>query len=472
MRLGFAGLTPLQEAVLTGSPGDVAAQIAHSRAVPDQNMFLQSALHLAVWRPQHLQALLQGSLDIDQPDWAGRTPLMYAAATGTTEVAIALLAAGASLWREDDLFKHHDFLHYAVNATHWNLVIAALEVVKSAPRSFSTSEVQNLLDAAIIAWAKQGGERRKSKHLHTLLAMGADANVVFSWRSDQFTLLHRITTIEDVDILVAGGFRKFDHQNSEGAHPLMHLARLDDPQLVQKCIDNGSLTNHQDRAGRTALYAIAQDIRTLIGQPLTSSHYNHYGLKKLECAEVLLKHGADAFLGDQCQCACSVLGCTPGHLLLKECRRLWLTGNISALPRSQYYLCREWLDLIQEVNGLERAKQCLLDIIRLARFEQHGLTHTCCRRSSSEACNSWTNLEEEEVNEIRDEEKELVSEFESAMTEVERDINSGADLDTLFFAEVNKLIEVRNERQRSLFLGSRTRSNKVIHPEFHVLVIC
>ena len=36
------------------------------------------------------------------------------------------------------------------------------------------------------------------------------------------------------------------------------------------------------------------------------------------CIENLLDKGADPCLGDKCQCACSRMGCTPSHLLLKE----------------------------------------------------------------------------------------------------------------------------------------------------------
>jgi ankyrin repeat protein len=419
-------------------------------------MLHQSALHLAVWRPHHLKLLLDGSLEINQQDWAGRTPLMYAAAAGITEVAISLVKAGADLWVEDNLYGSHDFIHYAVRSTHWDLAIEVLDFVRQSP-TFSSDELRSLLNTAIILWAGERSERRKSEHFDSLLTWGADPDIKFTfgweWHYEESnTLLHSISTLRDFDSLVTAGFKSFNHENSTGAHPLMKLVQSNDPQLVQKCIDSGSFVHHQDHFGHTALHVCAEALRDSFLSHVTERW--DLSFKIFESAEVLLRHGSDPFLGDRCRCACSTMGCTPTHILLKEYRKFWTTGYHN-LPRSQYYMSLEWLDLIRKVNGLASAKQCVLDMLRQVRFEELGLTHTCCRKASSEWKGLWTNLDEDEVDEIMDEEKEIAEDLESQMCEIEMDIQSGSDLDTLFLSEVTKLIAIRNERQRGLFLASQ-----------------
>jgi ankyrin repeat protein len=464
MPLGFVGLTPLQEAVLIGCSDDVNNELSKYPAQVDENLLHQSALHLTVWRPHHLKLLLNGKLNVDSRDWNGRTPLMYAATAGMTEVAISLVEAGADLWAQDDLYGSYDFIHYAVRSTHWDLVIEVLDFVRGSPM-FSSEQVQSLLNTAIVLWAGETVSRR-SEHLHALLVRGADPEVRFTdrwqWHREQSnTLLHSISTLSDFDSLVANGFNSLNHENSSGAHPLMKLVERNNPQLLRKCLESGSRANHQDHSGRTALRVNAEEIR----ESYFSQISNGWDLRfeSFQCAEVLLRHGSDPFLGDKCRCACSTMGCTPGQILLKEYHKLWKLGFL-VLPRCQYFLSLEWLNLILEVNGLEAAKHCLLDMIRLVRFEELGLTHTCCRNPSSKWKAVWTTLDEDEVDEILDEEKEMVMDLESQMCEIEKDVHAWSDPDTLFFPEVIKLIPIRDERQRSLFLESEYQFGATVGP--------
>jgi hypothetical protein len=323
--------------------------------------------------------------------------------------------------------------------------------------AFSSNEVRSLLNNAIIHWAGESSERQKSEYLDSLLTWGADPEVLFTvrWKfhtEKSNTLLHCISTLRDFDLLVTNGFKSFNHANSSGTHPLMKLVEWNDSQLLRKCIESGSHVNHQDHLGRTSLHVSAEEI----WESFLSINYNNWDsrFQMFECAEELLCHGSDPFLGDKCCCACSTLGCTPINVLLKEHRKLWETPYL-CLPRCQYFLCLEWFDLIRKIKGVECAKRCLLDMIRVIRFEELGLTHTCCRKVDSEPKGLWMSLDDEEVDEILDEEKELIFDFDSQMFEIEKDIQSGSDLDAIFLSEIVKLIQIRNERQRGLFLASQ-----------------
>jgi ankyrin repeat protein len=465
---GFAGLTPLQEAVLIGSSDDVKNQLLMSSAQVDENLLYQSALHLAVWRPHHIDLLLNGKLNVDSRDWNGRTPLMYAAAAGMTKVAISLVKAGADLWVKDRLYGSHDFIRYAVRSTHWDLAIAVLDFVRQS-QTFPPAKVQSLLNTATILWAGEISKKRKSEHFHALLRWGADPEILFTdrwkWRKEHSnTLLHCISTMADFDALVGSGFKSFNHENSSGANPLMKLAEWNDPQLLRKCIESGGLVNHRDCSGWTALHVNAESLWESFFNYSSQSWDFRFGV--FECVEELLVHGSDPFLGDKCCCACSTSGCTPINILLKEYHELW--ERFPCLPRCQYFLGLEWLDLIRKINGLEYAKQCLLDIIRLVRFEELELTHTCCRRKlSTEWKGLWTMFDEDEVDEILDEEKEDVAKLESQMCDIEKHMHSkhsGSELEAMFFLEVTKLIQIRNMRQRALFLKSQHYSNTNVSP--------
>ena len=254
--------------------------------------------------------------------------------------------------------------------------------------------------------------------------------------------------------------------NSSGAHPLMKLVEWNDPQLLRKCIENGSHFNHQDHTGRTALHVFAEGIWESFFNDFSDTWNFRYNV--FECVEELLVHGSDPLLGDKCHCACSTSGCTPINILFKEYHKLWEI-QYPCLPRCQYFLGLEWLDLIRKINGLEHTKQCLLDIIRIIRFEELELTHTCCRRRklSTEWKGLWTMWDEDEADEILDEEKEGVSKLESQMCDIEKHMNlnhSGSGFEVMFFSEVTKLIQIRNKNQRSLFLKSQHYSDTNVSP--------
>jgi ankyrin repeat protein len=391
---------------------------------------------------------------------------MYAAAAGMTEIAISLVKAGADLWMKDSLYGNHDFLHYAVLSTHWDLAIEVLDFVRQSPM-FSSDEVCSLLNNAVIHWAGETSEQQKSEYLDSLLNWGADPEVRFTvrwkWhREENNTLLHCISTLRDFDSLVTNGFKSFNYVNDSGAHPLMKLVEWNDPQLLRQCIGSGSQVNNQDYTGRTALHVNAESIWESFFNDFSNTWDFRYNV--FECVGELLVHGSDPFLGDKCHCACSTSGCTPISILLKEYHELWEI-RYPCLPRCQYFLGLEWLDLIRKINGLEHARQCLLDIIRLVRFEELELTHTCCRRRklSTEWKGLWTLMDEDEADEILDEEKEGVSKLESQMCDIEKHIYlsySGSELEAIFFPEVTKLIQIRNKRQRSLFLESQYYCDK------------
>jgi ankyrin repeat protein len=437
----------LSEAVLVDSESEVK-RLLNMRLITDEcneNIFRQSALHIGVTRPQHLKALLDSGFDVNARDLNGRTPLMYAARCGSIEASIMLLKAGADIWLGDYLYLHHDFLHIATRQHQWNLVMEVLEFVRGSSR-FSDQETQSLLDTAIVLWAESAVDKRSSLCFKALLGWGANPNITFDagymWSSEtETTLLHRITDSTDIDALLQSGFSKFNQPNSRGVTPLMVIVERSDPVFTSDAISNGCCVSAQDHNGRTALHVSIEEI----WEPF-DPRFGHYPYpirwSSLECTKTLLRNKADPSVGDCCRCACTTSGCTPGLLLLKE--YLYWISPYGPYPLGTYIWSLEYLQVIEDINGLICARKCLLEMIRLVRFEELELTHTCCQKRSQKGL--WQTLvDENDIDEIMDEEKDIIQDLEQQMAELEKYFDDTA-VEDVWIEELQKLLAVRAGR--------------------------
>lgn len=88
---GFAGSTPLHDAVLLESPASLASLLSRSALHMEKNFLGQTLLHLGVRNVEIVHLLVEAGHHIDIPDSEGITPLMYAAAMGKTDVAQLLI---------------------------------------------------------------------------------------------------------------------------------------------------------------------------------------------------------------------------------------------------------------------------------------------------------------------------------------------------------------------------------------------
>jgi hypothetical protein len=92
--------------------------------------------------------------------------------------------------------------------------------------------------------------------------------------------------------------------------------------------------------------------------------------------------------------------------------------------------------------GPEHARLCLLEMIRLSKFEELELTHTCCRQH-------WyghvsPKIDEDDALEIVDEEREIVEELQKQMTEIEQHVETELEsLDGIWIRELENLTRTR-----------------------------
>lgn len=229
-------------------------------------MLLQSPIHLAVWRPQYLSTLIEAGYDVNEQDWNGRTPLMYAAAVGAVEVAMSLVQAGADLWARDILYSSQNWMEYAIWSNHWSLVLSVVDAIRQSPL-FSSTEIKTVLNDALKLWAKARSKSKgHSEHFEALLKWGADPEIRFTaqWplhREANNSLLHCISTPSEFHALVNSGFTSFNHVNSGGLNPLTTLLENANPELIRLCVSLGCNVDHQDKRDRTALHVCAALIR-------------------------------------------------------------------------------------------------------------------------------------------------------------------------------------------------------------------
>jgi hypothetical protein len=111
---------------------------------------------------------------------------------------------------------------------------------------------------------------------------------------------------------------------------------------------------------------------------------------------------------------------------------------------------KEWFRLLKSAEKeFEYSGRFFLDAIRLSKFEQLELTHTCCR-FVDHGDRVWINLGEEDVEEIRDEEQELIDILEIEMSAVqscsflELEILWRKEMDTLMELQANNFVMVGN----------------------------
>lgn len=409
------------EAILIDTK-DEAERLLHKYHINDQgNLLGLSALHLAVFRPQHLQVILDSGADVNVRDRNGITPLMYAMGTGKSEVAIKLLVAGAEIAIKDKLYDQ-DWLKYAAGRRNWDTVIEILKYVQNAS-DISTDSLYSLSTSGLILWVQSAAYSKDENHLCQFLKLGADPNVTYDTRHDESqTLAHQATKIEELKILIAEGFTNFNHVDSSGSHALLAHSQQNyavvKPGFIEILLDGGSTVNLQNNNGHTALHAALVSARVNDTYRVSRKNSDRVEITQaLYSIEVLLRHGAGPLIGDYCDCYCSHSGCNPSHLLLKK------SGDFG--PECSAWAL-EYLEIVRTAVDSETAKHCLLDMLRVLKFEELELTHTCCKELHPFSHDLHI-VEDEEISEIHEEEIELAELLDKEMQDIENCLGDNYD---------------------------------------------
>ncbi|KAH6974327.1 hypothetical protein BKA56DRAFT_645492 [Ilyonectria sp. MPI-CAGE-AT-0026] len=383
---GFAGMTPLHEAVLFDSPES-------------------TPLHLAIANLQYLRILIQAGYELDARDNYGITPLMYAAATNKEEAVMALVDAGSNLSARDTQWKR-TFMCYAALRQHWKLILNVLNRIEDhAGKRAAESWAEFATYLFLAVYPDILGSSDVS--LDQLLAKCGTVNLIYDVSEDQKNncLLHDARSPTDFEALLGNGFKLVNHVNSAGQHPAMVAANRCNSALVSRLLAHGTDINLKDIFHKTSLCYVLRQLET--------SSPGHSLSIAVDTLRVLLTNDADVLSRDNCRCPCSPQGCLPSAMLNYSTYQVLRCTRVPIWPL-------EWLSLVSEHRGDDEAKTILQSFIRRAKHAEMGMTHVCCLREQGHAIQRICRnnpIPDDEIDDIIDEESEFIDILDSEMNQ-------------------------------------------------------
>ncbi|KAJ5519890.1 hypothetical protein N7463_000343 [Penicillium fimorum] len=439
---GFAGSTPLQDAILTQSIGSVRLILSKIDRLDDNRNFLgQTPLHLATTDPELFGILLDAGYDMNGTDRWGITPLMYAAAMGIEQVVKMLVSKGADLSAPCE-HLNRDFVHYASARGHWGLLLEIADTIQS----FHDEEsFQNYVSSCIfdLIFSTPWEENSRTTYFCRLLELSDDVNFTIEdlWTgTNNNNLLHYSRQPTDVQTLVRCGFRGFNQPNSRGQLPIFSIVqRVSNVDLTRCCLKNGIDVNHIDRDGRTVLFMLLPKLSSLTGATWDV----------IDSIKLCLAWGLDISLSDGCICPCLSHGCDTSSAFNLNFK----STIFRDLP--SFVWAFEWLSLIEEFCSYESSKATLLSFIRRKYSEVIEITHFCCHGGygvrTSPHWDYSSRIAPDDVDEILDEEEELIDRLEAVMQ-----LHTSSNIQTLK-SQLMMLLKEGYDKQFDEFENQRKR---------------
>jgi hypothetical protein len=199
--------------------------------------------------------------------------------------------------------------------------------------------------------------------------------------------------------------------------------------LIRKAISEGATVNTLDNKAMSALRHLINNIRPEAWKSDTMSWTD-----KMNSIAVLLLSGANVLQGDSCLCACSISGCTATSYLFHTCKSMLNYG----ITLSTISWLLEWYILLKYLKPPQILKQALNSLFRYQKFEELGMTHTCCiepsmlsylldehfhhpsedGRYNTGYCKETAEMDED-IHEILDEEEEFRAMLDTACKDFE-----------------------------------------------------
>ncbi|KGO58162.1 hypothetical protein PEX2_066720 [Penicillium expansum] len=363
---------------------EIERLVQDPRSLRGTNLLRQNPVHVAVLRPNALAIIVRVFGDLDMPDLAGKTPLEYAAAYGSTESILILLKSGAR---------------------PWELLSEAVAFFRNK-KTFSESFVQHQLKDLMLETMHTGDWN--SNIIHIFLGLGVDPRIV---SRDGDTLLYFADSAANVDALFPTASEYINDTNNDGWTALMTSIGNRPLEVSKAIVHRGCNINHQDTMGLSALHIASELItRSVKSVPNKPDYESIRSISTIFAViAMLIAEDADPFSRDKCRCACSDGGCSPITLMLD---RIPSIHKSHYLEPSGYLWVLEWLLTLSDLRGEAIARKALLDLIRFKEFQKAELTHVCI---SDHEPNFGDYFDGDEIDEIMDEEKELIWQLEETM---------------------------------------------------------
>jgi hypothetical protein len=342
---------------------------------------------------------------------------MYAAAYGETKSALILVRYGANPFAFNEKQKY--FVDYALVRGHLQLLV---DISNYYFKENQDEYAKRILDLALYRYIIRADGFIRD--LQDLLKLGAQPR----WTTKEGnTIFHFVKHSEHVALLLEFGTVPLDSKNSFGHTPLMVLSWFLDISIVRQILATGVSTHERDNLGRTALehVLLAGDLSELwLEIAYEPSKFQEQFVKKILVAFELLAAGINIENRDICTCFCSLQGCTILRCLLPNIYSNCVKElNIAGIPWA--------IELFMFLRKSQKEKLPFLvkSLHRRHRFEELGLSHTCClSRRDTLFCSTYSCphdsairaecrnnnhkiplriLDEERIEELLDEQEEL-----------------------------------------------------------------
>ena len=306
---------------------------------------------------------------VDDGDRDGTTPLMYAAAYGDHESALELLHAGA----DPCLLNSRNELYLDLALQYGNIHVIET-IVKYYIEEGNPDIAQSTKDNALFCYVFTYETHLYPDIFRRLLELGSP-----KLHSEEGKMLfHAVISADMASVLLDFCAPPIDSRNRFGHTPFMVLSRFLDVDLVRKLLISGVPIHEQDHSGWTVLEHVFR---------ANSEHYGIFcshrctGTKWIPTFQIafeLLQAGVNFGCSDSCTCRCGSQGCTALQFFLP---------SIHLLSGRRHNLC--WIPWVIELflllRGLRKGEldKLINSLTRRQRFDELGLTHTCCLTEQS-----------------------------------------------------------------------------------------
>lgn len=226
--------------------------------------------------------------------------------------------------------------------------------------------------------------------------------------------------LELADRLYDAGFRDLNVKDKDHETCLTKLWQATPPCTLEKflqkaywLISKGANVHHKGPAGST-LHILGNSVGSVLSWNDQETEF-HLEIQSLsDSSKALLRIILFDNIRDDCQCACSLKGCSPLTAFLGGLFSKWTCSDSKDLIRMLTELLTIVLDKYDAVS-LECYKTHLSSgILQFITFRSLELTHTCLHE--------YRKIELEEIKEIHDEEKLLILDLMSLLKQFSEEI--------------------------------------------------
>lgn len=289
--MGNSNSDPLVAAIQQDDDREVARLLAGGRTVAERFHFRQMPLHLAAYSgaSQCVRLFIKRGADVESNDEAGHTPLLYALQAGHTEVSAFLLSAGARLhyfFKPDDTPEIRQRLREQYQQ-------AADESRKAHP------EFYRLLDEAS---ADIDRDAFNSEMAESFVQTAISRKEIYA--------VHHCGNLGTLQFVATQPGVSFNVHDGAGYWPLKTFAEQGSAEVVAWLLEHGAKTDFTS-TGDTALHAAVagnhlECARLLLHARANPNQQDVDGCVPMirvssdEMLDLLLAHGADPNIGDQC----------------------------------------------------------------------------------------------------------------------------------------------------------------------------